>query len=174
MFGIGKTKEEYEEYLKAHPVDEAHAYSHLAIATNATVAALGLTAVAQHDGLEILYTDEDTYNAYRDLHIKKGCVIGKNETTVIETAEGITFRSEFISKMAEEHKGETGNLNRIVVEGEPNLDLVTTDKHGEMTTTASMLNRIPDVLNAGPGLKTVADLSMPYLKVKPLGDYLEA
>ena len=69
VFGIGKTKEEYEEYLKAHPVDEAHAYSHLAIATNATVAALGLTAVAQHDGLEILYTDEDTYNAYRDLHI---------------------------------------------------------------------------------------------------------
>lgn len=174
VFGIGKTKEEYEEYLKAHPVDEAHAYSHLAIAMNATVAALGLTAVAQHDELEILYTDEDTYNAYRDLHIKKGCVIGKNETTAIETAEGITFRCEFISKMAEEHKGETGNLNRIVVEGEPNLDLVTTDKHGEMTTTASMLNRIPDVLNAGPGLKTVADLSMPYLKVKPLGDYLEA
>ena len=76
--------------------------------------------------------------------------------------------------MDADHKGDTGNLNRTVVEGEPNLDLVTTDKHGEMTTTASMLNRIPDVLNAGPGLKTVADLSMPYLKVKPLGDYLEA
>lgn len=174
VFGIGKTKEEYEEYLKAHPGGRGPCLQPSGHRHECHGRRPRLTAVAQHDGLEILYTDEDTYNAYRDLHIKKGCVIGKNETTVIETAEGITFRCEFISKMAEEHKGETGNLNRIVVEGEPNLDLVTTDKHGEMTTTASMLNRIPDVLNAGPGLKTVADLSMPYLKVKPLGDYLEA
>ena len=173
VFGIGKTREEYEEFLKENPIDDNHAYSYLAIGIYAVIKSMGLTMTRQTDDVEILYAEDDAYNAFRDLHIKKGCVIGKNETTKIETAEGITFYCEFVSKMTEENKGESGNLNKIVIEGEPNLDIVTTDAAGEKTTTATIINRIPDVINAEPGFITVCELGEPCFKAKPLAEYLK-
>ena len=36
--------------------------------------------------------------------------------------------------------------------------------HGEVTTTTSVINRIPDIMKAKPGFMTVNDLDVPYCK----------
>jgi 4-hydroxy-tetrahydrodipicolinate reductase len=51
--------------------------------------------------------------------------------------------------------------DRVVIEGDPPLDVVVRGgTHGDRGTVGTVLNAIPAVLVAGPGLKTVLDLPL--------------
>ncbi len=165
--GIGGTKEEYlriaEEWAAevASDEDAPLEYDTMAIAAEVTAQVMGLHVTgAREEETEILLAEKDTHIPTVDITIQKGMVIGQKQKSVLETAEGIELESVFISKMTDWDNGETP-YNKVEVKGLPDLDLFTTDMHGEFTTTAAVLNRIPDVIKAEPGYKTVAQLGLP-------------
>jgi hypothetical protein len=49
-------------------------------------------------------------------------------------------------------------MNCWAITGEPNLSIVSTDLPTDMTTCSTLVNRIPDVLNAPAGYVTVDKL----------------
>jgi 4-hydroxy-tetrahydrodipicolinate reductase len=117
-----------------------------------------------------IFAKEDGYLSSIDLHYKKGDIIGMNDKCVLETEEGVEISGDWYLKPSE--TGETA-INRWIVEGEPTLDLVTADMHGECTTSICAVNRIPDVLNSKPGFRTVADMPKPVYRSKPFEDYIK-
>ena len=65
-----------------------------------------------------------------------------------ETEEGIVIESECIGKV---YSKEDFDKNEWTVEGEPNTTLVINRPATVELTCASVVNRIPDVINAKPG-----------------------
>jgi 4-hydroxy-tetrahydrodipicolinate reductase len=55
--------------------------------------------------------------------------------------------------------GQDNPHDRVVIEGEPNIDMVIPGGvHGDIATSAIVINAIPRVLHAGPGLHTMATI----------------
>ncbi len=68
-------------------------------------------------------------------------------------------------------EGET-DTNEWLVRGEPDLHLRNDDVPTRLITCTSVVNRIPDVINAPPGLVTLDRLGKPRYKHGPLERYL--
>lgn len=69
--------------------------------------------------------------------IPVGNLLGNIITTQITTEEGIKLSCSFISKLYEE--GDSA-YNRWEIKGLPDMDIMTTDMHGELTATSGMIN----------------------------------
>lgn len=103
------------------------------------------------------------------LTIRKGQIIGLANTTELITKEGIVLFGSIIGKLSEQ--GDQAS-NRWVIKGEPNLSIFTEDVHGDLTTCAISVNRIPDVINASPGFQTSVDLPKPKFRILPFHNYV--
>lgn len=137
-----------------------------------------LVAIAGELGLTVydVQTESKPIIAKHDLvsetigsTIQKGQIVGLKNTTKVNTSEGIALSGTLSGKLKE--SGDKP-INRWVIKGEPNLDLEIQDMHGEITTCTNFVSRIPDVINATPGYKTVMDLPKPTFKYKPLYNYI--
>lgn len=135
-------------------------------------------AIADEMGLHVTTEDlvrkpliakSDLYVEKADRHIAKGNLAGFSDTVTMETEEGITLVSIFVEKVTEE--GETA-INAWYIEGEPSLETVTKDMHGEVTTSIGIVNRIPDVINAKPGYVLAKDMPRPVYHARSLAEYL--
>ena len=58
------------------------------------------------------------------------------------------------------------------LEGEPTLEYVTDDMHGEVTTSIGIASRVLDIIKAPAGFITVAEMPKPKYCVKPMPEYL--
>jgi 4-hydroxy-tetrahydrodipicolinate reductase len=57
--------------------------------------------------------------------------------------------------------GQTGPHDRVVIEGEPRIDLrIEGGIHGDVATSAITLNAIDSLLESKPGLHTMATVPM--------------
>lgn len=116
------------------------------------------------------YARQDVYLPSLDISVKVGGIIGMNDWVELYTEEGIKLTGNWILKAKED--GDEA-YNRWQVKGEPDLDLTTSDMHGECTTSIIAVNRIPDVINAEPGLLTVADMVKPIYHAEPFAAYIK-
>ncbi|MDE2826807.1 MAG: hypothetical protein OXL40_05785, partial [Bacteroidota bacterium] len=58
--------------------------------------------------------------------------------------------------------GANDPVDRVIVEGDPPIDLaVQGGIFGDTATVGALVNAIPQVLNASPGLRTATDLPVP-------------
>lgn len=139
---------------------------------------VALTAIAAELELNItnisltqqpVIAQKDIETTLLDNKILQGQIVGLMNTTVISTREGIDLLGTLIGKLTEEGDQQ---VNKWIIKGEPNLSLVIDDMQGELTTCTNFVNRIPDVINADPGFKTVIDLPKPKHRVKPLHCYV--
>ena len=87
-----------------------------------------------------------------------------------ETEEGITIESQCIGKV---YGKEDYDKNEWTVEGEPNTTLVISRPSTVELTCASVVNRIPDVINAEAGYVTTNKLGDLSYKIKPLNEYVK-
>ena len=130
---------------------------------------LGLHVTSESSTLKPLTAKKDTYYETIDRHIKKGQLLGNYVESRITTEEGIELACDFVSKMSEE--GDT-DLNKWEIKGVPAINIITEHMQGEITTESNIINRIPDVINAAPGVISASQMPAPFFKVKKLNEYI--
>ena len=109
---------------------------------------LGLTVKSQTQKCVPQTYKEDLYSSTLNMTIKAGDATGMSAVVTTETEEGITIESECIGKV---YSKEDFDKNEWSVLGEPNTTIVVERPATVELTCASIVNRIPDVINSKPG-----------------------
>ena len=80
--------------------------------------------------------------------VKAGDATGMSAIVTTKTKEGIILETECIGKV---YSKEDYDKNEWTIEGEPNTTIVVARPQTVELTCATVVNRIPDVINAKPG-----------------------
>lgn len=129
---------------------------------HALAAANGLTVTKSVTETQPVLAGEDLRCNALDTVVPAGRVIGFTDIDTVHTAEGPVLVIEMTGKVYAEGEADS---NQWTLTGEPNLDLSNLVLPTHFTTCATLVNRIPQVLNAAPGYVTIAEL--PRLQFMP-------
>ena len=112
---------------------------------------LGLTIKSQTQKCVPQTYKEDIYSSTLNMTVKAGDATGMSAVVTTQTEEGIVVETECIGKI---YAPEEFDRNVWTVEGEPTTT-ITVDKPSTVELTcATVVNRIPDTINAKPGYVT--------------------
>lgn len=153
-----------EEFSQGEVLNDDFNYALWAIAE-----ALDLEPTDVKTEVSPLLAKEDVYSEIADVKVQKGDIIGVKTNTTILTKEGMTLSADFYEKLTE--PGETGK-NEWSVEGTPNLTIKMDEMYGDYTTCTTLVNRIPDVINAKPGYLSPAEMPAAKFRAKEFGNYI--
>lgn len=124
---------------------------------------LGLTVISQTQKCVPQTYKEDIYSSTLDMTIKAGDATGMSAVVTTKTKEGITIESECIGKV---YAPDEFDKNVWTVEGEPTTTITVEKPATVELTCATVVNRIPDVINAKPGYVTTEKLGDLQHKLK--------
>ena len=130
---------------------------------------LGLTVKSQTQKTVPQTHKEDIYSETLGETVKAGDATGMSAVVTTETEEGITIESECIGKV---YSKEDYDKNEWTVYGEPNTTITVARPATVELTCGTIVNRIPDVINAKPGYVTTNNFGDLEYKVKPLNEYV--
>lgn len=166
---LGKTIKEYEKIIKDMPSEDNPLNLVITTAIYANCKLMGLHPCGTKVKVDTILAEKDWTLADWNMTINKGTILGLDIISEIETEENITWHSSLKFEVTE-HAPHTIDWR---IYGTPDLHVFIDGFKGEVTTTSSPVNRIPDVLNSEPGLKSVADFPKPSYRVKPLHEYVK-
>ena len=124
---------------------------------------LGLTIKSQTQVTVPTTNKEDIYSSTLGMTVKAGDATGMSAVVTTETEEGITIESECIGKV---YSKEDYDKNEWTVYGEPNTTITVARPSTVELTCATIVNRIPDVINAQPGYVTTDKIGDLQFKLK--------
>ncbi|RME10974.1 MAG: hypothetical protein D6816_02690 [Bacteroidetes bacterium] len=167
QFPIGLTPDQFNS--AARNDDAPQPLPIFGIALEALVAKLGFTVIKRTLRYEPLFDSVAIRSDSLDRLIDPGLTTGLSEISEITTKEGIDCRVEFIQKIF--GAGESEEISWRVG-GIPDLQVKFDNFMGAEITCATLVNRIPDVINAEPGFSTVSDLPIAVYRSSPLHKYI--
>ena len=130
---------------------------------------LGLTIKSQTQKCVPQTYKEDIFSSTLNMTVKAGDATGMSAVVTTETEEGIVVETECVGKV---YAPEEFDRNVWTVEGEPTTT-ITVDKPATVELTcATVVNRIPDTINALPGYVTTEKFGELNFKVKKLNEYV--
>ena len=112
---------------------------------------------------------EDIYSKTLEMKIKSGDATGMSAVVTTYTKEGIVIESECIGKV---YSKEDFDKNEWTIYGEPNTTIVVNKPSTVELTCASVVNRIPDVINSKSGYITTNEMGELTYKIKALNEYV--
>ena len=133
-------------------------------------AKLGLTVKSQTQKTVPQTHTEDIASSTLNMTVKAGDATGMSAVVTTETEEGITIESECIGKV---YSKDDFDKNEWTIIGEPNTTLVINRPSTVELTCASIVNRIPDVINSRPGYVPTEQRGELNYRVKPLNEYVK-
>jgi len=93
----------------------------------------------------------------REIRVAAGRVAG-----LTQSAHGLIDGKPFITLIFKAYIGAEDEYDSITIEGTPNINQkIAPCVHGDLATAAIVVNSIPKVISAAPGLKTMKDLPVP-------------
>ena len=131
---------------------------------------LGLTVTSQTQKCIPQTHSEDIYSSTLDMTVKAGDATGMSAVVTTQTEEGITIESECIGKV---YALNEFDKNIWTVEGEPTTTITVEKPATVELTCATIVNRIPDVINAEAGYITTEKMGDLDFKIKPLNEYIK-
>lgn len=131
---------------------------------------LGLHVISQSQKCVPQTYKEDLYSSTLNMTIKSGDATGMSAVVTTETKEGITIESECIGKV---YSKEDFDKNEWTILGEPNTTIVVSRPNTVELTCASIVNRIPDVINSPAGYIPTSQMGELNYRVKPLNEYIK-
>ena len=131
---------------------------------------LGLTVENQTQKCVPQTYKEDIQSSTLGMTVKAGMATGMSAVVTTTTKEGIIIESECIGKV---YSKEDFDKNEWTIEGEPNTTLVINRPATVELTCATVVNRIPDVINSEPGYVTTEKMGELKYRVKPLNEYVK-
>ena len=131
---------------------------------------LGLTVKLQRQKCVPQTYKEDLYSSTLGMTVKAGDATGMSAVVTTETEEGITIESECIGKV---YAPDEYDKNEWTIYGEPETTIVVAKPATVELTCASIVNRIPDVINSKPGYVPTCEFGELNFKIKPLNEYVK-
>ena len=131
---------------------------------------LGLTIESQTQKTVPQTYKEDIYSTTLGMTVKAGDATGMSAVVTTTTKEGITIESECIGKV---YSKEDYDKNEWTIYGEPDTTITVARPATVELTCASIVNRIPDVINAEAGYVTTEKLGELNYRTKPLNEYVK-
>lgn len=162
---LGDSPAEFERYVEEHGWPDFVARANL----EALVADCGLTPGRVASSVSPVLADVDTPSRSLGRVIRAGRMLGIVDSTTIETVEGPVFSFEMAGRVYRE--GESDE-NEWRITGEPELHLSNERVPTRLITCTSVVNRIPDVIAAPPGLVTLDRLPQPRYRHFSLERYV--
>lgn len=141
------------------------------LAIHADCKILGLHPTETHMTVEALPAPFDVPCPQWGMTVKKGDVIGLRCDCHVETEEGIVWDHVIDFAVTTDPETEPP-ITEWYIDGEPDMHTRIDNMTGEITTTATVVNRIPDVISARPGYLTVADMPRATYKVLSAEHYV--
>lgn len=130
---------------------------------------LGLTVKSQTQKCVPQTYKKDLYSSTLGMTVKAGDATGMSAVVTTETEEGITIESECIGKV---YAPDEFDKNEWSIIGEPDTTIVVNKPATVELTCASVVNRIPDVINSKAGYVPTCEFGELNFKVKPLNEYV--
>lgn len=131
---------------------------------------LGLTVISQTQKCVPQTYKEDIYSSTLGMTVKAGDATGMSAVVTTKTKEGIVIESECIGKV---YAPDEYDKNVWTVEGEPTTTITVEKPATVELTCATVVNRIPDVINAEPGYVTTEKIGDLDFKSKSLNEYVK-
>lgn len=131
---------------------------------------LGLTVVSQTQKCVPTTYPTDIASSTLGMTVPAGNATGMSAVVTTETAEGIVIESECIGKV---YGPDEFDKNEWTVMGEPETTIVVNRPATVELTCASIVNRLPDVINARPGFVPTCDMDELMYRPKPLNTYVK-
>jgi len=131
---------------------------------------LGLTVTSQTQKCVPQTYKEDITSSTLGTTVKAGDATGMSAVVTTTTKEGIIVESECIGKV---YSKEDYDKNEWTIEGEPETTIVVARPATVELTCATIVNRIPDVINSEPGYVTTEKFGELNYRVKPLNEYVK-
>ena len=131
---------------------------------------LELTVKSQVQKCIPTFNDEDIHSETLNMTIEKGMATGMSAVVTTETEEGIIIESECIGKV---YSKNDFDKNEWTIYGEPNTTVVINRPNTVELTCATIVNRIPDVINAKSGFVLTSQMDELKYRTKSLDKYLK-
>lgn len=131
---------------------------------------LGLTPISQTQKCVPQTYKDDIFSSTLNMTVKAGDATGMSAVVTTQTKEGIVIESECIGKVYA--PGEF-DKNIWTVEGEPTTTITVEKPDTVELTCGTIVNRIPDVINAPAGYVTVEKMGELNFKIKDLNEYVK-
>jgi 4-hydroxy-tetrahydrodipicolinate reductase len=151
--GAGLTTEEFRQKVRNREIT-GHVGLEQSIAMVASALGWKLDKIV-NEGIEPLIAD-------KVVRSEAGTVKAGNLLGLRQKAKGLMKNKEVIILDFQAYLGAKKEYDAITIEGVPKIDIkIEPCIHGDLGTVAMIVNAIPKVINASPGLLTMKDMPVP-------------
>ena len=131
---------------------------------------LGLKVISQTQKTVPTTYREDIYSETLKMTVPCGNATGMSAIVTTKTEEGIEIESECIGKV---YSKEDFDKNEWTIYGEPDTTVIINRPKTVELTCATIVNRIPDVINAPSGFVLTSQMDELKYRTNNLGEYLK-
>ncbi len=132
---------------------------------------LGLTITSQTQKCIPHISESDLHSTTLDMTIKAGDATGMSAIVTTETLEGITLVTECIGKV---YSLEEFDKNEWTLYGEPETTIIVNRPATVELTCATIVNRLPQLIDSAPGYVTTDHLPDNAYMVRPIHTYVKS
>ncbi len=132
---------------------------------------MGLTVISQTQQCFPCTHDKDLVSETLGLTIKAGQPTGMRAVVTTKTEEGITLETECVGKV---FSSDEFDKNEWSLCGEPNTTAIVNKPATVELTCATLVNRIPQLIDAPAGYVTTDQFPYNLFAIKPLNEYVSS